>query len=1094
MSHFQLPIARKSWVKRQRALDALYAALDYRLIVVVAAAGYGKTSLLAQFARTEGFSFGWLTLDESDCDLRVFGEAVVNSLKQCFPGFGALTMQLLTSSSIIEQNLTLLVRTLARELTACMSQPLCLVLDDFHNIETSAPVLQFIDRLLSELPEEMHLIIASRNLPPLQLGVLIAQQQVAALGQAILRLDVEETRQVIASLEGLSPTQVSDETANKAYNATEGWLVGLLMTNYIGRMREAQVGLGAPRAVDLLADYLLGQIWQDLTESLREFLCRSSILDDISIPFCVKDIGWSDTPAQIAEIERRNLFIQQVGSPDSGGETTYRYHPLFREFLRQRLREDEPIRYTQLQHDVGAAYERNDEIELAVRHYLAGSWSQDVIRLIELHAPLLVQRGRYRTILEWLNRLDGIAPEARADRHVLWQFKIWSHLNLGEDAQAMEALDRLTELYLRTGDIARRQSLNIRRSLLLCRAGKFEEALAGAYEVTNSIYPQPLWVRIEALRIAAICLNELGRLTDAFTAITSAEQLARDWGHAGNEVLARCKLTRSEILDGLGDTVGALRAAAEAVGLAEQLQDDGLRAEATIDLVQQLLFSGSKEDLIEISNQGLTLADGIGNQALRVYGITTLANVYMEQERFDKANESASAALALARQITSPNERGVTLFRALITYAHVLHRNAQYETAPEKRASLLQQAITFAREATAIAETNHSIRLRLQAYARLGAILSSQSEGASQNEDNLAKPLLDNAEALQGQFHDNAVGEAYVWKLMAQWAKPTPDAPRLKTLVSLVRQLTQLRRQTYFIRAEGQSAWDTWQALSSAVDIETALAAHSATRKGTELNEATREAAQAPPQITLVQHDLRIFGFGPGRVMRADTPVTSSQWGWNIPRDLFFYILTARKATRAQIGLIFWPDSSTTSMQSSFHNAKFAIKIALGKPVMVYVDGAYSINPDLDYLYDVNSFEQLIANAKQVSREDALDDLISATSLYADDFLVGTDAAWAMQIRSELAQKHTQCCLDAADLAFALEQPDAVFNLLERAILRDPLNEQVARMLMKSQWQTGKRHAALKTYTRLKALLFDEMGISPEIETERLAATIKNSK
>lgn len=1089
MSHYQLPLPRKNWVRRQRALDSLYAALDYRLIVVVAAAGYGKTSLLAQFARTDGFVFSWLTLDESDVDLRVFGEAIVNSLKQVYPGFGAQTMQLLTSASIIEQNVSLLTHTLVRELATFMTQPICMVLDDFQIVEASAPVIQFLDRLLEELPEEAHLIISSRNLPPLQLGVLIAQQQVAALGQAILRLDMEETRQIIAAINGLSVEEVPESTAIKAYEATEGWLVGLLMTNHIGRMREAQVGLGAPRAVDLLASYLLAQVWQDLPPDLREFLCRSSILSEISIAFCSNELGWSDTASWIAEIERRNLFIQPIGSPDAtdGGDTTFRYHPLFSEFLRQRLREDEPIRYAQLQHVIGIAYERNDEVELAVRHYLAGNWSQDVIRLIELHAPVLVERGRYRTILGWMSRLDAISPGARADRHVLWQFKIWSHLNLGEDTQAMEALDRLDELYLRTGDIARRQSLNIRRSLLLWRAGKFEEALAGTYEVTNSIYPQPLWVRIEALRIATMCLEELGRLSEALEAISTAEQLAHDWGRAGNEALARSKLTRSTVLDGLGQTIGALRATAEAVGLAEQLQDDGLRAEATIDLVEQLVFTGSKEDLVEMSQQGLDLADAIGNQALRVNGITMLAYVHMEQDRFDKAIESVAAALALARQITSSTERGVILFRALIAHAHVLHRFALRDSAPEKRANQLQQALTLAREAIAIAEANQSRRLMLQAYAQTGAILTTQGDAIQ------AANAFRNAEAVFGQFNNNAVGEVNICRLLMLWAEPSPDVEQIKTLVTQTRQLVDARQQTYFIQAEGAKAWAMWQALSSDASIETLLAART-DEAALQSSDGTIAAEPAKPQIKLVQHDLRVYGFGPGRVSRGDAVVGPSQWGWKIPRDLFFYILTVHKATRAQIGVIFWPESTTASMQSSFQNAKFAIKTALGAPAMVYVNGMYSVSPELDYLYDVNSFEQLIANSRQETKEDALDDLLNAAALYTDEFLAGSDSLWAIQIRDELGHKFTQCCLDAAEAALAIEQPDAVVNLLERASLRDPLNEEMARMLMKCQWAIGKRHAALKTYSRLKTTLQDEMGIIPEIETERLITTIKNSK
>ncbi len=106
-------------------------------------------------------------------------------------------------------------RTIVRELSANLVQPLCIVLDDFQLVESSVAVVNFIDRLVSDLPDDVHLIIVSRSLPPLQLGVLIAQQQVSALGQSMLRLDLDETRQLMAMLGGPADPGI-DEQAMRA--------------------------------------------------------------------------------------------------------------------------------------------------------------------------------------------------------------------------------------------------------------------------------------------------------------------------------------------------------------------------------------------------------------------------------------------------------------------------------------------------------------------------------------------------------------------------------------------------------------------------------------------------------------------------------------------------------------------------------------------------------------------------------------------------------------------------------------------------------------------------------------------------------------
>ncbi len=164
-------------------------------------------------------------------------------------------------------------------------------------------------------------------------------------------------------------------------------------------------------------------------------------------------------------------------SAASDGDPVYRYHPLFREFLLQRFKEDEPIRLSELQREVGAAYERAGNAEMAIRHFVHGGWSDDIMRVIEARGLEFVSRSRYRTVLDWFARLDSMAPTARAERHVLLQLELLSRINLGHDREAMRIVDQLDQLFLKTGDLRRRDGLNIRRGLLLWRAGDYRAPL-----------------------------------------------------------------------------------------------------------------------------------------------------------------------------------------------------------------------------------------------------------------------------------------------------------------------------------------------------------------------------------------------------------------------------------------------------------------------------------------------------------------------------------------------------------------------------------------------------------------------------------------
>jgi ATP/maltotriose-dependent transcriptional regulator MalT/DNA-binding SARP family transcriptional activator len=1065
-------------------MDALYGALDSRLILVVAGAGYGKTGLLAQFAKTEGFTFSWLTLDDREQDLRVFGEALVASLARCFPGFGQQTMQLLTSAGSIEQNTGLLVRTLTREISAHLTQPLCIVIDDFHLVETSVPVIQFIDRLVIELPDDAHLIIASRSLPSLQLGVLIAQQQVAALGQSALRLDQAETRQLIAALNNVEEKEVAEADAVKAFSETEGWLVGLLMTTHISQLREAQVGLSMPRAVDLLSDYLLVRVLQSLPQELQEFLYRTSILDNISLPFC-KDVGWTDVDERIAEVERRNLFLQPQSA--GGEEVTYRYHPLFREFLMQRLREDDPLRHTQLQRDVGAAYERSGNVEPAMRHFLLGGWSSDAMRLMELHAQTFLQQGRYRTLLDWLTRLDTLTPGIWHDRHVLWQCKILAHINLGHDGEAMTALDRLDELYLLVGDLGRRDGLNMRRGLLLVRSNHYEKALACANIVINSAYPQPTWAQVEARRIAAVSLLMSGRLSEALETITHAERLALSLGSVTQEYLARVKLTRSLILDELGETSASLRAVSEALALAEESKDGPLLAESLVMMAEWLLYSDEKETLIKTVKRGLEYADATGNQPVRIFGMRVLAMAQMATGESENALKTGAAGLALARQNIASADKE-TLFQFLISQCQLMCRYALQQQTPEERERILRQALGLAREAVTIAEASRSPRLCLWAYTRLGAVQ------AAQGDHDLAQVAFKSAEQVCGEFKDNACGQLYLWQLLSTWqaAGSKLDCENLtRTLVAISTLMAQ-RNQQFFAKMEGEWAWQTYQELSTAPDLMKLIVARRTNGHEGKLQIPAESSGQRTfQQIKLVQHDLRICAFGRGRVWRGNELITTSQWGWSIPRELFFMILTTQQATRAQIGTVFWPDAGTSTVQSSFHNAKFAISKALGKQAMTYANGVYSLSADLDYLYDVKTFDELIEQASHSDMPSALDKLVDATSLYEDDFLIDFSNDWTAAPRAALLEKFTNACLQAARIATHLNQPAQVINLLERACQHDNTNEELARALMTAQWQSGSRRPAIAAYERLVAALARELQISPSPETNSLLALIK---
>jgi len=1101
------PQPRRNWIVRQRAMESLYAALDCRLVLMVGGAGYGKTGLLAQFVASTDFTVAWLTIDSADEDLQTFGEAMVAAFGRCFPGFGSETLQLLRSGADLENNTLLLARTLARDLEQRITHPTCLVLDDFHLIEGSRAAHRFVDGIIAEMPDDCHVIISSRSVPQLQLGLLMADQQVKPIGQAALRLDAQETRNLIGSLRGVAPGTVADLDVDKTYKETDGWLVGVLITNQIEQLRDAQLGLGAVAATDVMNDYLLTRVLRQLPAPLQRFLLQSSVLETISPQFCEKELGWLDTRECIRETERRNLFVYRLaptpdismpGAPPSDAlssgdaphgsgvsdivsapaDVVYRYHPLFREFLIRRLREDESLSFAEIQRQVGLAYARNGAIDLAMRHLFQGGWKSEIAQVLEDHGATLLQQGHNRKLLTWARQLDALDPDIRRNRHILLQIELIASLNLGNDTTAMRAVDALDALFASQEDFARRDALGIYRGLLLCRSGQYKRALECGQSVINSNYAQQTLTRVEALRISAIALLELGALEQALSVLNEAEQLMHGLGRAGWRQLALIKHVKSFVLDSAGACPQALLAAVEATRLARELNDPAQLALVTSRLACLLLFDGQVDKALYTASTALEMAEGTANAVVRAESLSSLAMVSSAQGDLRKAIDMSSAALQIARQV-GQQESGAqdSLFTLLLEHCRLLALLSQDDThhPPAGQHAPLSDALALAREAAALAEETQSNRRRVQAYARIGALQ------ALQGEPKLALATLQHAESLRAEINDNYVGVIHLWQAIATEMIDRRATAKVKRAYELVHTDATARGQTYFINAEGNRAIAAYQRRTGQTrqPVEFAQTWHPETVSRNHIPK---------PQITVVEHEFCIRAFGPGQIWRGKDLMNQSDWQWNIPREIFFYMLTFQQASRDQIGLDFWPDSSTTTLQNSFHSAKFAIRKALGKPGIIYKDGAYYINPDLDYIYDVDEFRRWIATADMSNPALALSHLTNATNLYRDDFLRDSGYDWAANIRRQLREQFMGCCVNLGKCALQLSPVDhnlvPALNAMEHALFLDPLREDIARLVISLNGRLGNRNAAITVYQRLGETLEKELGVAPEPATE----------
>src|SRR5215211_8467351 len=401
--------ARPKLVARPHLVESLTREPGRRLTLLSAPAGFGKTTLLNKWAksRADGESYvAWLSLDEADNDPVRFLAYLVAALRRTVEegGFGEAVLAALRSPQ--PPRLEALTAALVNELAALPGE-LDLVLDDYYLIDSEA-VHGIVSFLLERLPPNTHLVISSRVDPPLPISRLRARGQMAELGPAELAFTPEEAA---AFLRGVMELDLSAEDIATLEERTEGWIAGLQLAALSMRDRKdvsdfIETFSGSHRDV---LDFLAEEVLEGQPEHVREFLLDTSILDGLTGPLCDALTGRNDGDEMLKSLERENLFV--VALDDE--RIWYRYHRLFADFLRGRLKRESPEYVGELHLNASEWNERNGGASSAIEHALLAGDHERAARLMERGVGQSWYRGEVVTLLGWLEKLSEEVMRSR---------------------------------------------------------------------------------------------------------------------------------------------------------------------------------------------------------------------------------------------------------------------------------------------------------------------------------------------------------------------------------------------------------------------------------------------------------------------------------------------------------------------------------------------------------------------------------------------------------------------------------------------------------------------------------------------------------
>ncbi len=640
----QAPLAR-SFVSRADLLAQLLDGAPRRLTLVLAPAGSGKTTLVAEWkaSELEERTFAWLTLDARDDDSALFWNYVIAALRTVVPGICERPLALLRAPGTdpVREMLPLLINEIA-----ALPEAMVLVLDDYHLIEDPA-IHEELSYLLEHLPPQLEVVVVSRTEPALPLARLRVRGELAEVDARALSFSSQEAAALVNDLHGL---MLGAEEVMTLRERTEGWAAGLYLAVLSLSGRSDAGAFIADFAGDdrHVVDYLGDEVLAGQPAEVREFLIRTSILERLSAPICDALTDEPRSAGMLREIARSNFFLVPL---DTRGER-YRYHHLFGQLLRHELSRSEPELVPKLHRRAARWLLGSGYVSDAIHHTIAAGDLDEAGELIAEHwAPTLLGAAGDRTVDAWLAAL----PEEtiRADVRLAFA-RCFVGLSLGHMDEvekwlaAGEAAPQPAPF--RDGVASAKGALACVRAAFLWESGDVAAAMEAGHEAKQAEQGSP-W---EAIGVAVVGLSHAarGEWEDGLRCMAEYARIGSESGHHLNHSsgLSTVSACRAE----LGEWVAAERTAADALSIAHRHGIDEHWCTAHAHLAQGLALAnrGRREEAAEALERAVERARrGSGPvytawPLLHLVGLRTAAG---ERDEARAGLEEARIELASAR-------------------------------------------------------------------------------------------------------------------------------------------------------------------------------------------------------------------------------------------------------------------------------------------------------------------------------------------------------------------------------------------------------------------------------------------------------------
>jgi ATP/maltotriose-dependent transcriptional regulator MalT/DNA-binding SARP family transcriptional activator len=1064
-------------LSRPRLTERLQANLAQPITLVAANAGSGKTTLVADFVRRSGRQFVWYQLDHTDADPSVFLGYIAYGLRQAVPGFGDVMFSYLQeSANELAQQPERAVDVLLNEVLEKVEQQMILVLDDYHHLGSETPVHRVVDRLLAYLPDVLHVIIISREVPPLALARLRSQASLSVVDRTELLFTDSETRELFRQVFDL---ELAPEQLAEYRERTHGWITALQLVRQVAQRQAMAPALrdGDAEPPDLtevlrqserdIFDYFAEEVFADETEEVQKLLLRVSLLERIEIDTCGRLYPEMHCSSSLPALVRRNVFMTVAS--DEGGEE-YRLHPLFQSFLRRRFRSEAGRAAVIAEHARCADYFlARGNWEQAMQHLLTAEDHVRAAHLIAEHGGEWIGSGALASLVSFSDALPTAVLDAqpRALAHRAEVARLQGD-NEAAGGWFRRAITLLREQGDREGEAEALHSL----AAIARRQRDFETAFAHldrAVELTD----EKSGVRVKCGNTRGLCLVALGEWTKAELEFRVALQLAEERNDEHYIRLITHNLgTPAGIRGDFGEALRWLRRMLRETDGAPMPQE----AIGHLNIARCYFYRGDFVACEEHLDRALATCQLFNLMSLRGEIFESYGNLYRERE------DTAHAAEFYERAARAYDEAGIDPIRRELWEEQALLR------------------LQMGDKAGARMQLDRLVGARTDANDEMGrhtAVLTRSRVMLAQNEHEAAREELKSARDYF-QEHQLYYYEAQASLAIAASLFATGDSDAMLEPMGRALDLAARYDYEYWLQREVKHN----PQLFASTDAAEMLPADLREQVPAATAAAEQQAVPAAVISTLNSRpltDLTVRMLGPVEIFRDPTrPFAADAWTTKRARDILCFIASRRhrRASKDTIIDTFWGEAEFEAVEKNFHPTISHVRKALNsnqslkQNFLLYRDGDYQLNPDFSYFIDTEEFDRLVGEGEAARRagqtELYIESYEKALELYRGDFMQSAYDEWVDEHRSYYREQYLRILESLAAAAERAQEWPRALDLAQQILRDDPFREDIHCTIMRAHAAMGNRVAVKEQYESLRKLMRDELGVEPVAETQKI--------